>query len=143
MAAADDTPRTPHPYIDRPLDADLAQVLGIDLSNLDDPDGLDPDLDDALQPVVRERRAPTLYTDGLAQLCAATIRFEAARRGLSQMQIAAEVGLSRAAVSARFRGRTAWTLDQVGVLALLFGCDAAVLVAEPHTGRRGAPGRAW
>jgi antitoxin component HigA of HigAB toxin-antitoxin module len=48
------------------------------------------------------------------------------------MQIAAEVGLSRAAVSDRFRGRTAWTLDQVGVIAQLFGCDPAVLVNEPR-----------
>jgi hypothetical protein len=102
-----------------------------------DPDPLfdgtiDPDLDDEVRPVVRPRPAPTLKRDGLALLCAAAIRFEAARRGLSQMQIAAEVGLSRAAVSDRFRGRTPWTLDQVGVIAELFGCDPAVLVNEPR-----------
>lgn len=140
MATSDDTPRAPHPYADRPLDLDLANVLGL---SLDDPDGLDPDIDDALQPVVRRRRAPTLYHDGLALLCASTIRFESARRGLSQMQIASEVGLSRAAVSARFRGRTPWTLDQVGLLALLFGCDAAVLVTEPRAVRRDIPGAPW
>ncbi|MFD7306866.1 helix-turn-helix domain-containing protein [Promicromonospora sp. NPDC059942] len=94
---------------------------------------LDPDLDDdATASVVAPRRAPTLYLDGLALVCAAAVRFEAARRGLSQRQIAAEVGLSRAAVSERFRGRTAWTLDQVGVLARLFGCEVAVLVTEPR-----------
>jgi hypothetical protein len=93
---------------------------------------LDPDLDDEVRPVVRPRHAPTRKRDGLALLCAAAIRFEAARRGLSQMQIAAEVGLSRAAVSDRFRGRTPWTLDQVGVIAELFGCDPAVLVNEPR-----------
>lgn len=94
---------------------------------------LDPDLDDDVDPpTVRTRPAPTLYQDGLALVCAAAVRFEAARRGLSQRQIAVEVGLSRAAVSERFRGRTAWTLDQVGVLALLFGCDPAVLVTEPR-----------
>jgi len=96
---------------------------------------LDPDLDDDVEadrPPVRARRAPDLYRDGLALVCAAAVRFEAARRGLSQQQIAAEVGLSRAAVSARFRGRTAWTLDQLGVLSMLFGCDAAVLVTEPR-----------
>ncbi|MEU4361251.1 helix-turn-helix transcriptional regulator [Promicromonospora sp. NPDC023987] len=94
---------------------------------------LDPDIDDADGPVVhRPRPAPTLSRDGLARLCAAAIRFEAARRGLSQQQIAAEVGLSRAAVSDRFRGRTPWTLDQVGVIAELFGCDPSVLVNEPR-----------
>ncbi|MFI2365039.1 helix-turn-helix domain-containing protein [Promicromonospora sp. NPDC019610] len=94
---------------------------------------LDPDLDDDVTaPVVTPRRAPTLHLDGLALVCAGAVRFEAARRGLSQRQIAAEVGLSRAAVSERFRGRTAWTLDQLGTLALLFGCDPAVLVTEPR-----------
>lgn len=109
-----------------------------------DPDPLfdgtyDPDLDDALddtrdkdRPAIRPRPAPTLNRDGLALVCAAAIRFEAARRGLSQRQIAAEVGLSRAAVSHRFRGQTPWTLDQVGIIAELFGCDPALLVNEPR-----------
>lgn len=119
---------------------------------------LDPDLDDdtdtdagtstgtstgEARPVVRPRSAPTLNRDGLACLCASAIRFEAARRGLSQMQIAAEVGLSRAAVSDRFRGRTAWTLDQVGVIAQLFGCDPAVLVKEPRKPMRDVAGNYW
>ena len=105
---------------------------------------LDPDIDDDIDgeagPAVRPRPAPTLNRDGLAILCAAAIRFEAARRGLSQMQIAAEVGLSRAAVSDRFRGRTAWTLDQVGIVAQLFGCDPAVLVNEPRKPVRNVAG---
>ncbi|WP_129785041.1 helix-turn-helix domain-containing protein [Promicromonospora panici] len=106
---------------------------------------LDPDIDDDAEarPAVRPRPAPTLNRDGLACLCAAAIRFEAARRGLSQMQIAAEVGLSRAAVSDRFRGRTAWTLDQVGVIAQLFGCDPAVLVNEPRKPVRDVTGNYW
>jgi ribosome-binding protein aMBF1 (putative translation factor) len=106
---------------------------------------LDPDIDDdgEVRPAVHPRPAPTLKRDGLARLCASAIRFEAARRGLSQMQIAAEVGLSRAAVSDRFRGRTAWTLDQVGVIAELFGCDPAVLVNEPRRPVRDIPGSPW
>ncbi len=93
---------------------------------------LDPDIDDDAGATIHPQPAPTLNRDGLARLCAATIRFEAARRGLSQAQIAAELGLSRGAVSDRFRGKTAWTLDQVGMLAQLFGCDPAVLVNEPR-----------
>ncbi|MEU4384041.1 helix-turn-helix transcriptional regulator [Promicromonospora sp. NPDC023805] len=104
---------------------------------------LDPDLDDEAAPALRPRPAPNLYHDGLALVCAAAIRFEAARRGLSQMQIAAEVGLSRAAVSDRFRGKTAWTLDQVGVIAQLFGCDVAVLVNEPRRPARDVAGNYW
>lgn len=104
---------------------------------------LDPDIDDEVGPPIQPRPTPTLYRDGLALVCAAAIRFEAARRGLSQMQIAAEVGLSRAAVSDRFRGKTAWTLDQVGVIALLFGCDVAVLVNEPRKPVRDVAGNYW
>ena len=104
---------------------------------------LDPDIDDEAAPEVRPRPAPNLYHDGLALVCAAAIRFEAARRGLSQMQIAAEVGLSRAAVSDRFRGKTAWTLDQLGVIALLFGCDVSVLVKEPRKPARDVAGNYW
>lgn len=104
---------------------------------------LDPDIDDEVAPEVRPRPAPTLYRDGLALVCAAAIRFEAVRRGLSQMQIAAEVGLSRAAVSDRFRGKTAWTLDQLGVIALLFGCDVSVLVNEPRKPVRDVAGNYW
>lgn len=105
---------------------------------------LDPDLDDdAGPPQVQPRPAPTLDRDGLALVCAAAIRFEAARRGLSQMQIAAEVGLSRAAVSDRFRGRTAWSLDEVGVIAQLFGCDPAALVNEPRKPVRGMGTSFW
>lgn len=109
-----------------------------------DPDPLfdgtiDPDLDDDVA-AVPPLPAPTMYRDGLALVCASAIRYEAARRGLSQIQIAAEVGASRAAVSDRFRGRTAWTLDQVGVIAQLFGCDPAVLVTEPREPPRGRAG---
>jgi hypothetical protein len=104
---------------------------------------LDPDIDDEAGPAIQPQPAPTLNRDGLAHLCAAAIRFEAARRGLSQRQIAAEVGLSRAAVSDRFRGKTAWTLDQVGVIALLFGCEPAVLVNEPRKPARDVGGNYW
>ncbi|MCF4121948.1 helix-turn-helix domain-containing protein [Antribacter sp. KLBMP9083] len=99
----------------------------------------DPDLDDDL-PVIVPRPAPRLYVDGLARVTAAAVRLEAARRDLSQAQLATELGLSRAAVSDRFRGKTAWTLDQVGLLAQLFGCDAKVLVEEP---RRPPAARVW
>jgi hypothetical protein len=115
MARTNYDPLDPDPIFDGTLDPDI-----------------DDDVDAEAHPTVRPRPAPTLNRDGLASLCASAIRFEAARRGLSQMQIAAEVGLSRAAVSDRFRGRTAWTLDQVGVIAQLFGCDPAVLVNEPR-----------
>ncbi|NOW02114.1 helix-turn-helix transcriptional regulator [Isoptericola chiayiensis] len=81
----------------------------------------------------RRRPAPRLSSDGLALVVAGAVRLEAARRGLSQQQLATELGLSRTAVSARFRGRVAWSLDEVGLLAQLFGCRVVELVTEAPT----------
>lgn len=102
----------------------------------------DPDIDDEL-PVRPARPAPRLIRDGLARTTAAAIRFESARRGISQAQLATELGLSRAAVSDRFRGKTAWSLDQVGRISLLFGCEPGVLVSEPRQLRSTATGLIW
>jgi hypothetical protein len=62
----------------------------------------------------RRRPAPRLVRDGLA-----AVRLESAR-----------LGLSRTAVSARFREQVAWTLDEIGLLAQLFGCRVVDLVSE-------------
>ncbi|WP_277213582.1 helix-turn-helix transcriptional regulator [Isoptericola croceus] len=81
----------------------------------------------------RRRPGPRLCADGLARVAAGAVRLEAARRGLSQQQLAIELGLSRTAVSARFRDQVAWTLDEIGLLAQLFGCRVADLVTEAPT----------
>lgn len=78
----------------------------------------------------RSRPAPRLARDGLGRVAAGAVRLESARRGLSQQQLAIELGLSRTAVSARFRERVPWTLDEIGRLAQLFGCRVIDLVSE-------------
>ncbi len=92
------------------------------------------DIDDAEggpgAPRVRRRRAPTLREDGLAMVAAGAVRLESARRGISQQDLAQELGMSRTAVSARFTGQVPWSLDQIGQIARLFGCRVVDLLVE-------------
>jgi hypothetical protein len=46
-------------------------------------------------------------------------------------------------VAPAVRPRPAPNLDQVGVIALLFGCDVAVLVNEPRKPVRDVAGNYW
>ncbi|WP_418275602.1 helix-turn-helix domain-containing protein [Isoptericola jiangsuensis] len=97
--------------------------------DLDDAEGGSCSDSDAL---ARQRRfrTPRLRQDGLAVVAAGAVRLESARRGLSQKDLALELGLSRTAVSARFRGHAPWTLDEIGRLAQLFDCRVVELVSE-------------
>jgi len=92
------------------------------------------DIDDAEggpdAPRVRRRRAPRLSKDGLAIVAAGAVRLESARRGISQQDLATELGMSRTAVSARFTGQVPWTLDQIGTIAQLYGCRIVDLLVE-------------
>ncbi|MFE6967838.1 helix-turn-helix domain-containing protein [Isoptericola sp. NPDC057653] len=98
-----------------------------------DPD-LDPDVDDAEggpgAPRPR-RRARRLLPDGLAEAAAGAIRYESARRGMTQQDLSLALGRSRSAVSARYTGQVPWSLDDVGRLASLYGCHVTDLLTEP------------
>ena len=67
----------------------------------------------------------------LSIVVAANVRAEAARRGLTQAKMAALLGMSRMAMSDRFRGRTPWTLDELEDLARKFGTTVEDLLARP------------
>lgn len=56
------------------------------------------------------------------------IAAEAARQGIRQTDLAAAFGLSRGPMSERFRGVTAWTLDDVERAADVLGVPLAVLL---------------
>jgi DNA-binding XRE family transcriptional regulator len=105
-------------------------IPGLELMvDIDDAEGGPGGIRELFDPP-RRLRAPRLVADGLASVAAGAVRLETARRGLSQQQLAAELGLSRTAVSARFREQVPWSLDEIGVLAQLFGCRVAELVTE-------------
>ena len=79
---------------------------------------------------------PRVDDDGLAAVVAANIRFEAARHGLAQKDVAAIVRISRSAVSLRFTGRAPWTLDEVGRLSLALGIRPGELMTPPRPAQR-------
>ena len=79
---------------------------------------------------------PRVGDDGLAAVVAANIRFEAARQGLAQKDVAAIVRISRSAVSLRFTGRAPWTLDEVGRLSLALGIRPGDLMTSPRPAQR-------
>ncbi|MGW8566513.1 helix-turn-helix transcriptional regulator [Isoptericola sp. NPDC055881] len=124
---------------DMPLDPDRIQRAANPLWVPATDPYLDPDIDDAEAgpgaPRVRRRRGPTLPEDGLAVVAAGAIRLETARRGLSQQDLALHLHLSRSAVSARFTGQVAWSLDDVGRIAMLYGCAVMDLLTEAPRSR--------
>jgi transcriptional regulator with XRE-family HTH domain len=74
---------------------------------------------------------PSITEDGLAAVVAANVRFEAARHGLRQQDVAEIVRISRSAVSLRFTGKAPWTLDEVGRFARALGIRPGELTVPP------------
>ena len=79
-----------------------------------------------------ESLLPSPGRDGLAGIVGANIRYEAVRYELTQEDLAHAIGRSRAAVSARYTGKVAWTLAEVGRIAALMGLPPAELVTQAH-----------
>lgn len=61
----------------------------------------------------------------------ANVRVYMALRGEAHDDLAAALGVSRPAVSARLNGRTAWSLDDLDKLAQHYGVTPATFLAEP------------
>ncbi|MFD6176749.1 MULTISPECIES: helix-turn-helix domain-containing protein [unclassified Isoptericola] len=121
-------------------DLEVARRRAVDpyWSPATDPD-LDPDIDDAEggpgAPRPRRRRARRLLPDGLAEAAAGAVRYESARRGMTQQDLSRALGRSRSAVSARYTGQVPWSLDDIGRLAILYGCHVTDLLTEPPRAR--------
>ncbi|WP_052436892.1 helix-turn-helix domain-containing protein [Georgenia sp. SUBG003] len=84
-----------------------------------------------MAPIADPFEPPNLIEEGLAAVVAANIRYEAARRGLAQKDVAQIVRISRSAVSLRYTGRAPWTLDEVGRLARTLGIRPGELTRPP------------
>ncbi|RPF25877.1 helix-turn-helix domain-containing protein [Georgenia muralis] len=78
---------------------------------------------------------PDLRAGGLGAVVAANIRYEAARRGLTQQDLGEIVGRSRPAISQRATGKVPWSLDDVGRLAPALGMRPGDLLVAPETAR--------
>lgn len=66
----------------------------------------------------------------LRERVAANVRAEMARYGVSQADVAAALGVSQQAVSMKIHGRRPLSLDDLEVVAPLFGLEAADLLAS-------------
>lgn len=53
---------------------------------------------------------------------------EAARRGVDRQTLAAAFGMSRTSMGYRWDGRTAWTVDEIDTLEVLFGLEPGKLM---------------
>ena len=76
----------------------------------------------------------------VAEMVAANVRAEAARRGYSQVSLGRALGLSQGIITRRWKCAQPWTLDEIDALAYLFGIDPAALF-RPAPGVRGRSAR--
>ena len=60
-------------------------------------------------------------TTSSATAATSSIRAEAARRNLSQAQLAEQIGMSKHALSRRMTGELSWDLDELDRISNLFG----------------------
>ena len=85
------------------------------------------------------RRSDDRRSDGpvpLSRIAAGAVRLESARRDITQEDLAELLGRSRSAVSQRFTGKVAWSLDDLGTIAAAFGCPVAHLLDDGPPGHR-------
>lgn len=75
--------------------------------------------------------AQTARRQSLSETVASNILAEAGRRRMSQSDLGQALGLTRQAVSDRYRGRVPWTLDEVERAAAVFGVPLPYLLSIP------------
>jgi len=68
----------------------------------------------------------------LVQIVAANVRAEAARRGFNQTSLGEAIGQAQSAVSRKWRGQRAWSLDDLEALSVALRVPVTLLVATPR-----------
>lgn len=69
------------------------------------------------------------------QQVAATVRAEAGRRGLTQGELAQEIGMNKVTMSTKWRGVSPWRLDELPRLAVLFGLPSVYVMLRTSNDR--------
>lgn len=64
----------------------------------------------------------------IEKITSANIRAELARAQVTQIALAEYLGISQASVSAKLKGKTPWSLAEVGAVALALEVDPAELI---------------
>nr|WP_297429770.1 helix-turn-helix transcriptional regulator [uncultured Actinotalea sp.] len=87
---------------------------------------------------MNDRRAAEgpLAGRSLHQRVAAVVRGEMARYQITQARLASALGIAQQSVSRKRSGRTPWTLDELEVIAPLFGSTPEELVRQAGALRR-------
>ena len=76
--------------------------------------------------------ATTLNAEpNVADIVAGNVRAQAARLGLTQVALGARLGLTQGQITRRWKGQSAWQLDELGTVAAVLGTTVADLVTEP------------
>ncbi|WP_096302924.1 helix-turn-helix domain-containing protein [Jatrophihabitans sp. GAS493] len=70
-------------------------------------------------------------TQTVADRAAANVRAEMARRGLQQVHVAGQLGLTRSAFSRRFRGHIPFSVVELETLASLLDVSLESLLGDP------------
>jgi transcriptional regulator with XRE-family HTH domain len=75
--------------------------------------------------------AKVVRVDGLNQRISTAVRMLIARDGLTQGELAERAGLDQAVISARLRGVSRWTADDLELLGRAFGVHPGVFFEDP------------
>jgi transcriptional regulator with XRE-family HTH domain len=67
----------------------------------------------------------------MSRIVSMEVRAWMARRSLTQADLAAGLGITRQAVSLRLSGKTAWTVDDVAVVARVLNVPVTTLLHPP------------
>lgn len=70
----------------------------------------------------------------VSRVVSSEVRAWMARRGLKQADLATALGVTRQAVSLRLSGKTAWTVDDLAVVAKVLDIPITALLSGPAAG---------
>ena len=97
----------------------------------------DDELEEMADPT--DRHHPPARPTGLAAVVADNIRVEAGRIGITQQQLATCLGMSRSAVSLRYRYRVPWRVNELETVAFFLNVPVAELMTKPRHQYREPP----
>lgn len=69
-----------------------------------------------------------------ADIVASNIRAEASRLGFSQIELGRALGISQGQITRRWKGTSAWQLDELDAVAALLGLTVNDLITPPRGG---------
>lgn len=78
-----------------------------------------------------DQESRTVEIESFVDIVAENIRALAALHGMSQKELAEEIGMTQAAASVRWRGKRQWQLEDIQKVAEIFGINPWE-ITQPH-----------